>query len=79
MRFEIQNDPPGMVLTACSQEEAKTLCQRFGLAKDGDTITLTRRNKPIPEPKNDDPELFEVSFIADPVIRKPKKKIGGAE
>lgn len=73
MKFNVQNDPPGMALTACNQEEANTLCQKFGLAKDGDTITLTRRDKPKPEPEKDDPGMFEVSFVTTPPILKKKK------
>jgi len=73
MKFHTQDDPPRMVLTASDKSEEHTLRQNFKLAKDGDTITLTRCNKPT----QDNPDAFEVSFIAPPVIKKPKKKIGG--
>ena len=58
-----------MTLTSSNPNEAQTLEQAFKLKKEGDTITLTRRNKPTV----DSPDAFEVSYIAPPVIRKPKR------
>lgn len=75
MRFDTQGTPPRMTLTASQPSEEQTLRQAFGLLKDGDTITLTRRDKPTKA----NPDAFEVSYAAPVVPKKTKKKIGGAE
>ena len=71
MRFDTQNSPPKMTLTASSPSEAHTLCQAFGLLEEGDSITLTRKNTATEK----NPDAFEVSYSA-PRTKKPKKKTG---
>jgi hypothetical protein len=75
MRFETQGTPPRMTLRASKASEEQTLRQSFGLLKEGDSITLMRKDTPT----DDNPGAFEVSYTAPIVPRKSKKKIGGDE
>jgi hypothetical protein len=75
MRFDTQSTPPKMTLRASNPREEQTLNQSFGLLKNGDTITLTRKDTPT----DANPVAFEVSYSAPIVPKKLKKKIGGDE
>ena len=75
MRFDTQSTPPKMTLRASNPSEEQTLRQSFGLLKDGDSITLIRKDKPT----DDNPGAFEISYSAPIVPKKLKKKIGGDE